>query len=68
MTVSIGATATSLGLVMAPDKCAECGKTFLRGQQMNGVRDNDTDEPLGWFCDACIGNWNARWAAQEGVV
>lgn len=37
--------------------CTGCDKEFDRGEMMSAV-EYDDGEPAGWFCDACIRNWN----------
>lgn len=45
----------AVGSVM--EKCDGCSEPFMRGSTMSAVVSND-DDPLGWYCDKCISNWN----------
>lgn len=48
---------TSHGLPV--EVCHGCNRRFSRGEQMNGVQDDDGDG-LGWHCDECVQIWRTE--------
>lgn len=73
-TARIALKMMAAGLGFGGEVCIRCEQPFKRGEMMTALEDDDTGEPLGWWCASCVeniggkeGTEHSAQSADEGV-